>query len=223
MIKNRIKKLTDLGVSNNAINCLTKEVDNSKLINSDLIKLEKALIHYDSIDFEKEYHSYIWTLLGELTISARLEPYINIEWPILLFPFENNNKSIELITEFLEVYECRITSTSDIYFTELLQSCLYGGQTWYDSLKELYDNIFTDKDKKSKLIWFIKKEHGKWDTASVAKKLQTQLRPQMKSIEMNFKNQIYPGVIKAFHTPKIENIPIHRYILKLKRWEKSEL
>lgn len=49
--------------------------------------------------------------------------------------------------------------------------------------------------------------------AAIARKLQLQVRPSLPEIHIKCQTGFYPGIQRAFHTPRLDNVAIHSLIL----------
>ena len=102
--------------------------------------------------------------------------------------------------------------------TPLLHACLYGGQPWYPSLQAAYFGGFGEDPKSAKVLWLHTTANANCTLAAMARKLQLQLRPNLPAWEVKVPGQIYPGIQRAFHTPHLGNVAIHKLILEKEIW-----
>lgn len=216
---NEVSFLVDLGVSSKAIELLINNSIAINLIKEDLIKLEEVYkdMPKDICRFPSEFKTYLWTLLGEISIPNSLGEDIPESWPVLVFPFAKDEEHV--IKNYLSEHGFFIKKREDIIFNEVLHACLYGGQAWFDSLRYALNTKVSVWGKEAILLWIAKGPEGKCSIASMARKLQLQLRPSMVSYSVKNNQSLYPGVIKAFHTPHLGNVGIHSMILNLEEWK----
>ncbi len=153
-------------------------------------------------------------------ISCKADTVLGAEkiemWPVLIFPFAIDQE--DKVVEYIREHGFYVKKREKIIFKEVLQASLYGGQPWYESLRDIATekNIF---GKEAIILWVSKGEEAKCSIAAIARKLQLQLRPSMDSYSIKKETLLYPGVIKAFHTPHLGNVGIHTLILGLEEWK----
>lgn len=215
-IKNESNFLSELGVTNEAIELLVSNTDSVEIIRKDLRRLELIYkdVPWNIYELPQEFKTYLWTLLGEISIPNNLGEDVPNCWPILLFPFAQDHEE-EMVKSYLLEYGYMIKKTEMITFNEILHACLYGGQPWFNSLRYALNNEVSVWGKKAKVLWMFKGPEYKCSIAAMARKLQLQLRPNMTSYNVKSKDLLYPGVLKAFHTPNLGNVGIHTLILGL--------
>lgn len=219
-IKNRIKFLTDIEVSEKAIELLINNTDSIKVIKEDLKKLKELYkeMPKNSDHLPREFETYLWTLLGEISIPNFLGENIPENWPILFFPFAKK-KEEAIIIDYLESHGFMVEKREIIIFNQLLHACLYGGQHWFDSLSYVLNEKVNVWGEKAILLWIKKDKNAKCSIATMARKIQLQLRPTMTAYKITNKKLTYPGILRAFHTPNLGNIEIHSLILNLEEWK----
>lgn len=218
-IREEVGFLTDLGVSIKALELLTRNTKSIEFVREDLKKLGALYenMPQNSSDFSKGFKTYLWTLLGEISIPNSLGEDIPACWPVLLFPFAKEEEY--MITNYLELHGFVVKKREKIIFNEVLHACLYGGQAWFGSLRYALNVEVDAWDKEATLFWIAKGPKGKCSIASMARKMQLQLRPTMISYNVKNHQLLYPGIIKAFHTPNLGNVGIHSMILNLEEWK----
>lgn len=158
----------------------------------------------------KRFSSLLWTLLGEISIPYNLGEAVYEKWPVLIFPFSMKDEAE--ISNYIVEAGFHVVKRESIPFTKELHACLYGGQPWYDSLRFALDGKGVWNED-ALLLWMEKGEETHCSLAAIARKLQLQLRPKLKSYEFKNGDLKYPAILKAFHTPHLGNVEMHTYIL----------
>lgn len=219
-IKTEIKFLKDIGVSKQAVELLTSNTDSIKTVRIELEKLKD--LYQDmpkNIDhLPEEFNTYLWTLLGEISIPNSLGEGIPEYWPILFFPFAKEEEE-DIAIDYLESHGFIVEKREKIIFNQLLHACLYGGQDWFDSLRYALNEKVNVWRKEAVLLWMKKDEKARCSIATMARKMQLQLRPTMTAYKVTNEELIYPGILRAFHTPNLGNIEMHNLILNLEEWK----
>jgi hypothetical protein len=159
----------------------------------------------------KCFQTKLWTMLGELSVSNNLGEIIHTKWPVLIFPYAIEEENI--IKEYIVENGFKVAERESIVFNEELHASLYGGQPWFESLRYALSHCVDAWGKKAVLLWIEKGERSQCSIAAFVRKMQLQLRPTLKSYEIKPEELMYPGILKAFHTPHLGNVEIHTLIL----------
>ncbi|WP_462410637.1 hypothetical protein [Neobacillus sp. Marseille-QA0830] len=213
------KFLLDLDVSTKALELLTGKCTSAKQVEEDLDKL-KAIYQdmpYDVTQLPNEFHTYLWTLLGEISIPNSLGEAVPARWPMLVFPFALHEEF--QLHDYLAQYGFVVEKREKLLFNEVLHACLYGGQAWFESLRSALNEKTHSWGEPAVLLWVAKGPNSTCSLAAIARRAQLQLRPSMTSYQVKREDLLYPGVIKAFHTPNLGNIAIHSLLLNLEEWK----
>lgn len=204
--------LYSFGVTEIAVNDLTEGVDNAK-VQHDLNILEglSRQLVCPITGISEHFSSYLWTLAGEVIIPLNLG-WQPLQWPLLLFPHAIEYEP--LIIKFVEQNGGCVSNSYFRTITILNYVCLYGGKPWYPSLRSVYEEKFSDNSL-CKVIWIeLSPKNHKTTLAAIARKLQVNLRPTLPEIEVRSSKWRYPGIVKAFHMPCLNNIGIQNEIFK---------
>jgi hypothetical protein len=124
-----------------------------------------------------------------------------------------------MINDYLAAHGFVVEKRESINFNEVFHAGLYGGQAWFESLRYALNTCTDAWGKEAVLIWMAKGPQGSCSIATMARKMQLQLRANMTSYSVKSEELLYPGVIKAFHTPHLGNVDIHSMLLKLEEWK----
>lgn len=215
-----IQFLLDIGVTQEGICTLSHNVSPEQ-VRQDLTYLKSIYNHLPESPEEihkiiNSFSTWLWTVLGEISIPETLGTYIPSPWPVLIYPFALQD--VFRIKDFVLAEGCYISKTEEIWITPLLHACLYGGQPWYPSLREVYLKVFGPEPKKVPLLWLDSTTESRCTLAALGRKLQLQLRPSLVALEIQVPGKIYPGIQRAFHTPNLGNVAIHKLILEKECW-----
>ncbi|WP_207691519.1 hypothetical protein [Desulfonema limicola] len=188
-------------------------------INQDIKLLKKYYANLPECinDIPKSFNTLLWTLLGEISVPNNLGEKEYKSWPVLIFPFAIKYENE--IRDFVICNGCYISKIKSIFVDHILYSCLYAGQPWYPSLLEVYYAAFGEKKHRALLLTISQTESGICSVASTARKLQIQLRPYLPTLEISANDKKYPGIIRAFHTPHLGNVDIHKTIFNMENWK----
>ncbi len=210
--------LFKLGVSIEGISALLPDSLNIDDVQKDL---NLILDHYQKLppviaDIVPSFSTWLWTLFAEISVPESLGTYSKGIWPVLVFPFAN--KFINNICDFIILNDGQVTKTENISICPLLHACIYAGQPWYPSLENVYNAELGSGIKEATLIWFVMVPGSKCTAPSLARKLQIHLRPNLPAHEVAVSGKLYPGIFRAFHTPHLGNIDVHRTVLEMECW-----
>lgn len=216
-INEQVQFFLTLGVTQEGIDALIQGFTAAQ-VHHDLVLLKTKYHHLpDPLEhFIANFSTWLWTILGEIAIPEMLGTYIVSPWPVLVYPF--GFKYVVQIQEFIESEYCYVIKQEELLLTPLLHACLYGGQPWYPSLRKVYLDGFGSKPQSIKLLWLDTTEKASCTLAALARKLQLQLRPRLPAWEIKVPGHIYPGIQRAFHTPHLGNVGIHKMILEKEIW-----
>lgn len=201
-----------LGISEEAIEILSGDATSDSL-NKEMFLIRDLMMNLPDVEKLKDcFITNLWTLLGELSIPNNLGEIVYRRWPVLIFPFavEEEEKIIRYISE----NGFKVGIREQLIFSELLHAGLYGGQPWYPSLRYGLSHHKDIWNSHAILLWIKKTESATCSLAAFARKMQLQLRSELKSYEYKNNDFKYPAILKAFHTPHLGNVELHTLILK---------
>ena len=167
-------------------------------------------------DIVPKFSTWLWTLLAEISVPEALGTSLNDPWPVLIFPFADSY--VQNISDFIHQNRGQVTKTEKIWMSPLLHACLYAGQAWYPSLKNVYVSQLGGEKSAATLLWFVMGPGCSATAASLARKLQIHLRPSLPAHEEAVPGKLYPGIFKSFHTPQLCNVDVHRLLLDMECW-----
>ncbi len=181
------------------------------MIRADLQRLQRDYHELYPDDFSgKLYHTLLWTLLGELSIPGNLGEARQTRWPLLLFPF--SQQYAHAIAAYITEHDFVVTVEETFTFSRRMHACLYGGQAWYPSLLQAYEMLPAVWGHPARLYWIAATPLSRCSLPALMRKMQLQLRPTMASFALPHTDSIYPGIVRAFHTPHLGNVVIHSAI-----------
>lgn len=196
-------------ISKEALDILSVNCNN---LNEEMSLLRRLMLDLPDVEhLNKYFTTNLWTLLGELSIPNNLGEVVHHQWPVLIFPFAKDEEAT--IIRYISRNGFKVCAREQLIFSELLHAGLYGGQPWYPSLRYgiSYQDIWNHK---AILLWIGKGQESTCSLAAFARKMQLQLRPELKSYEYKVNSLKYPAILKAFHTPHLGNVELHTLILK---------
>lgn len=202
----------NLGVSAEGIKALTQGSTKQKIDHDfQLLESQYRCFPEDLENFTKQFHTYLWTLLGEIGVPNSLGSHTPTTWPVLLFPCGQPHRG--KIEEWILKAGAKISAQQNKPITPLLHACLYAGQAWYPSLSKAFAASCAELHEDGVLMWITSGEGQNVNLAAVARRLQLHLRPTLPEWKTSIPGQVYPGVQRTFHTPRLENVLIHSLIL----------
>jgi len=210
--------LLDIGVTKEGIDALSQGATVEQ-VQHDLSLLKDNYRHLpDPLEcFITNFSTWLWAILGEITIPETLGTHVVSPWPVLVYPF--GLQYLPEIQDFIEAEGCYIAKHEELFLTPLLHACLYGGQPWYPSLREVYLGGFGLESQSVKVLWLDTTVKASCTLAAMGRKLQIQLRPTLPAWEIKIQGRFYPGIQRAFHTPHLGNVAIHKMILEKETWK----
>lgn len=163
------------------------------------------------LSFIQGFKTKLWTLLGEIGTPDDLGQYMPKLWPILIFP--SGAPYITKIRGAIAKYGARAAEEIPVLLNMDIHAQLYGGQQWYPALRAAFQKSLDEFSSTGFLIWMAAADDSAPTLATIARKLQLQVRPALPEIRIKCQGNLYPGIQRAFHTPRLDNVAIHSLIL----------
>lgn len=211
---NVFKEFLDQGVTESGIRAILANASNEHVLNDISLFLSlRNKLYFPVTDIIGSFSTNLWVLLGELVIPNNLSWQPEI-WPLVVFQ-KLGVEHINEIINFTEEYYGEVVDERDISISLELFCALYAGKPWFLEIYNLYVNELYGCGK-GKLLWIrVPKENSnKISLASLVRKLQIILRPKLPVISKHIEGDLYPGVLRAFHAPTLNDISVHIEIIK---------
>lgn len=207
------KFINSFGITKEGFEILAANASEEQIL-SDISLLEEYSSYFDvsNLDCIGKFNTNLWTLLGEIATPHNLGLNMPDMWPLLVFPSGMGYK--QTIYEGIRTLGGIIISQKKLKIGLDLHADLYAGQAWYPSLRQAFAKSLEEYSTQGLLIW-LKAQYNERNTlAAIARKMQQQVRPLLPEFRTEIPGMLFPGIQRAFHTPRLDNVLIHCLIFK---------